>query len=94
MENEKRSESNYNHKSGYIKLKLKLERELQAAKINPKQSKLNLSPKMSESFIKDDQYNDDKIETDQSSKKCIVSSNLYSDNRQDIINLPSKNMTQ
>jgi len=91
MENEKSTESNYKHKSGYTKRKLKLERELQAAKTNPKQSKLNFSSKISESFIKDNQYNEDKIETDQSSKKCIVSSNLHLDNGQDIINSPSKN---
>lgn len=42
-------------------LNVKLERELQAAKTNPKQSKLNFSSKISESFIKDDHYNEDKI---------------------------------
>jgi len=92
MENEKSSKSNYKHKSGYTKRKLKLERELQAAKTNPKQSKLNFSSKISESFIKDNQYNEDKIETDQSSKKCIVSSNLHSNNGQDIINSPSNDV--
>ena len=72
---------------------MKSERELQAAKTNLKQSKLNFSSKISESFIKADQYNEDKIETDHSSKKCILSSNLHldKDNGQDIINSPLKN---
>ncbi|KAL4147901.1 hypothetical protein QTP88_002228 [Uroleucon formosanum] len=91
MENEKSGDSNYKHKSGYTKRKWKLDRELKAAKTNLKQSKLKFSSKISDSFIKDDQHNEDKIETDHSFTKYIVSSNLHLDNGQDIINSPSKN---
>lgn len=85
MENGKSSESTYKHKSGYTKRKLKIERELQAAKTNPKQSKLNFSTKTSESFIKDDQYNENKIETNHLSNQFILSSNLHLDDRHDIM---------
>ena len=79
MENEKNSESTYKHKSGYTKRKLKLERELQAAKTDPKQSKLNFNITISECFnnnkLKNDECNEDKIETNYSSDQ--VNQSIY-----------------
>lgn len=46
MDNTKSIESTYKHKSGYFKCKLKSEKELQFAKSNPKQTKLNFGSKI------------------------------------------------
>lgn len=51
METKKSCESTCKHKTGCTKRKLKLESELQAAKTNPKQAKLNFSTNILESFV-------------------------------------------